>query len=78
MATPGIVKTNQDITPGDVSLLARELHAILQAAEILEGSSQSMPLYWAAERLSKVLKDMTKALECRVMSLERLVKAGSP
>jgi hypothetical protein len=53
------------VRPGDVSLLAREVLAVLQAAEILEGTPQSLPLYWAGTRLAKKLEKMARALEKR-------------
>ena len=51
------------VTPGDASLLAREVNILLQAAEILDGEPQQMPLYWAAQRLAGILQEMTESLE---------------
>lgn len=56
---------SRNVTPTQVSLLARELHAVLEAAEILDNEPQQMPLYWVAERLSAQLEAMTEKLEKR-------------
>ena len=58
--------SDKTISPGDVSLPARELHCVLQAAFTLDsGDPQASMLFSAAERLSGLLENMTEKAERR-------------
>lgn len=55
--------TTGAITKGDVSLLAREIHCVLKAAESLGGDPKQVCVFGAAERLADSLTIMTVGLE---------------